>query len=65
MVCFRTDKTQIIVTIAGVVCSVVSATSTQITCTTGPYDSSSITAPVLVYIKNTGFASNVRFKKKI
>ena len=56
------DKAQIIVTIAGVQCSVVSATTTQITCSAGAYDSSSITAPVLVYVKNTGFASNVRFK---
>ena len=51
------------VTIAGIQCSIVSASLTQITCLTGSCTiaAASITASVLVYIKNIGFASNVSF----
>ncbi len=40
-------------------CIVSTSLSTAITCNTGAYSSSSVTAPVLVFIQNAGYATNV------
>ena len=53
------SKSNIKVTIAGVECAIVTLQSNLITCNTAPYQSSSITAPVLVYMENNGYASSV------
>ena len=57
---FRNDTTQVLVTIDRTECSIVSSKVDQITCLTGAHQSASGTFPILVFIKNVGFAINVR-----
>ncbi len=49
------------VTIAGVECSIVTISITQIQCQTGAYSFSSIHSMIQVSIVNNGFALNVWF----
>ena len=55
----RLIKANVQVTIAGINCPIVTLQSAMITCYTGPYQNSSTTSPVLVYIQNNVYASAV------
>ena len=57
------SNNNVTVTIAGSQCVVSSLTSTQIQCRTNSYAHSSVTAPVNVFIQNSGLAYNVNSKK--
>ncbi|CAM4971603.1 unnamed protein product [Rotaria socialis] len=52
---FPNSTDALLVTIAGVICSVQTSNSTCITCQTGSYAQSSIIAPVMVFINDSGY----------
>ena len=57
----RSNSASINVTIAGVRCTILSSTSTQIRCLTGSYSQSSIISLIQVNVQNFGLALNVKF----
>ena len=56
----RTNRLDVIVTIANTICDVSTVTTTEIKCYTNGYTGSSTKALVQVFVANTGYGLNVK-----